>query len=367
MFLAFAKSMLSIEKRVTEAEVVSRLERQLTSLLPNLKLQRVTREAKIGRSGRADLLVRVKAGNRVKNLLIEVKSIGEPRMAERAISQLRSMGVEMPGSYLVFAAPYISDRAREICRAEGVGYLDLAGDAYLQFGAVLVDRTSPRAWRFEKRGLRSLYAPKATRVVRALLQSYTKPTRITDLARSCSMSLGGVFQVVDLLETKGLISRQDDRKITVDDPKRLLLDWARDWSIQRSEPTRYFSLEKTPERLISRIAEAAQGVDANYALTGMAGASLVAPFVRYEDVWFYISSGRSELVANLELRPVSSGANVTLLQPYDEGVYSGSRVIRGARVVSDVQLFVDLYNDPARGREQAEALLEQVIRFPGAT
>jgi hypothetical protein len=98
----------------------------------------------------------------------------------------------------------------------------------------------------------------------------------------------------------------------------------------------------------------------------LAGASFVAPFVRFSDVSFYLKSGGEQLVKELDLRPVTSGANVVILDPYDEGVFSGTRVIRGVRVVSDVQLFVDLYNNPARGQEQAEAVFDKVIRFPRA-
>ena len=46
---------------------------------------------------------------------------------------------------------------------------------------------------------------------------------------------------------------------------------------------------------------------------------------------------------------------------YAHGARYGIRELRGHPVVSDVQLFLDLYNYPVRGREQAEHLLEHVL------
>lgn len=354
------------ENRMPEVETVQRLVEELPRILPNLILEKISREVKLDSGSRADLVVRVRAGNLVRNLIVEVKSIGEPRMAEQAITQLLRMAAAFPQSYPVFGAPYVSRRAREICKAAGVGFIDLAGDAYLRFGSVLVDKAGVDGKPLERRSLRSLLAPKATRVVRALLEAPTEPRRITDLADRTSMSVGGVFRVVDLLETKGLVVRGPGKALTVPEPGRLLLEWARDWSVDKSETRRYFSFERTPEAIISRIAAAAKDTGSRYALTGMAGASFVAPFVRYEDVWAYVAAGSERLIDQLELRPVSSGANVVLLEPYDQGVFTGVREIRGSQVVSNVQLFVDLYNYPARGREQAEEILERAIKFPEA-
>ncbi|MCI4352661.1 MAG: hypothetical protein L3K14_04655 [Thermoplasmata archaeon] len=347
-----------------EQEVARRFADELPRLLPNLKVEEIRKQVRLDGPDRVDLVVRVRVGRTVRELLLETKSNGEPRMAELAISRLRRMGRTRPKSYLVFAAPYIGPRTREICRAEEIGYLDLVGDAYLRFGPVLIDRASDTGHPIERRALRALFAPKATRVIRALLQTPTEHPRLTELSKACSMSPAGVFFVVDLLESKGFVTRDSERRIVVSEPRRLLLEWAKNWSVEKSRAGRYFSFEKGPERLIASVAENARRVGVEYALTGMAGASLVAPFTRYDDVWLYVRGEPERLREALDLRPVSSGANVVLLDPYDEGVFMRAREIRGAQVVSDVQLFVDLYTNPARGQEQAEQILEKAIRFP---
>ena len=63
-----------------------------------------------------------------------------------------------------------------------------------------------------------------------------------------------------------------------------------------------------------------------------------------------------------EFKEVGSGANVTLLAPYDEGVYYGVLTQEGSRIVSPVQLYLDLIGFKGRGEEAANAILEEVIK-----
>ena len=51
-----------------------------------------------------------------------------------------------------------------------------------------------------------------------------------------------------------------------------------------------------------------------------------------------------------------SGVDVTLLEPYDVGVFPGLREISGMNVVSDLQLYLDLKSYGARGEEAAQAI-----------
>ncbi|MDG6970081.1 MAG: hypothetical protein JRN54_03110 [Nitrososphaerota archaeon] len=360
--------MLSSERPpVTQAETLRYILDALPEVIPSLRIEDIRREVMLGPGLRVDALANAKVGGRTQELVLEVKSLGEPRLVEQAITQLRQVVRTRPRAYPVVAAPYLSERSRGICKAEGVGYVDLAGDAYLEFGSVLVDRIGAEGRALEKRGLRTLFAPKATRVLRTLLQQPSEPTTITKLAKTCSMSPAGAYLVVDLLDKKGLVTRGGDRSIVLAEPDRLLREWAKNWTWEKSPLSYYFSFDKTADQIMARVSETTKRLGIEYALTGMAGASLIAPFVRFTDVSFYLRSGKETLVKEMDLRPVSSGANVVILDPYDEGVFAGVREIRGSRVVSDIQLFVDLFNYPARGQEQAEALFEQAIKFPRAT
>jgi len=84
--------------------------------------------------------------------------------------------------------------------------------------------------------------------------------------------------------------------------------------------------------------------------------------VRYQRVTAYVSEALGDLVKTLGLKEVPSGANVTLLLPYDDGVFYGATDVNGIRIVSPVQAYLDLIGYRGRGEEAATFLLEQVIQ-----
>jgi hypothetical protein len=93
------------------------------------------------------------------------------------------------------------------------------------------------------------------------------------------------------------------------------------------------------------------------------GAARVAPFVRYNFAAFYFSGSAAELERDIDIRPTSSGANLWLLRPFDDGVYYGLQNRNGMSVVSNVQLYLDLINYKGRGEEQATAIRERLLRY----
>ena len=359
MNLPDGKIMESTKLRsINERETINEFIKKLPSLLPNMDIEDISYEIPIDKKSYSNIMVKILTGNKKKNLLIEVKSNGEPRFVERSIYQLKNLTKIKKGIYPVFVAPYISERAREILKSENIGYIDLIGDAYLQFDSVLVDRISIAERKTERRLNRGIFASKATRILRAILNDPGKKWKNTELANICRMSPAGVYFVVNQLEDKGYVSRDEDKSIKLIDSKRLLKNWASNWTVEKSRSNAFFSFARSPEEIILKLAKAADELNLKYAFTGMAGASMVAPFVRYNDVWVYISGDLNEIVKKLDLRPTSSGANIRIFEPFDDGIFMDFREIRGINVVSNIQLFVDLFTYPGRGQEQAEKILE---------
>jgi len=64
----------------------------------------------------------------------------------------------------------------------------------------------------------------------------------------------------------------------------------------------------------------------------------------------------------LDLKEVESGANIMLLGPYDEGVFYGTQVIDDIRIVTPLQIYLDLIGYKGRGEEAAEVMLRDVIK-----
>jgi len=76
----------------------------------------------------------------------------------------------------------------------------------------------------------------------------------------------------------------------------------------------------------------------------------------------YVDAEEDQLLSLFEFKKVSSGANVTLLMPYDVGVYYGVTEKEGSSVVSPVQLYLDLTGFKGRGEEAANTIVEEVIK-----
>ncbi len=71
----------------------------------------------------------------------------------------------------------------------------------------------------------------------------------------------------------------------------------------------------------------------NYAFTLTSGASLTAPFLRYNRVFIYFQGSSEKLAKDLDFKKVASGPNISILQPYYEGVFYDIQKIEGKKVV----------------------------------
>src|SRR3989304_8017375 len=93
----------------------------------------------------------------------------------------------------------------------------------------------------------------------------------------------------------------------------------------------------------------------------LAGARRRAPFVRCPVSHAYFEGNADRIAKEINGLPVSEGGNLVLVEPDDDGVFLALQDANGVRVVSDARLYVDLVGYEARGREQAEFLLETVM------
>lgn len=371
-------------KVVSGAEVEARLEeavRKLLGLQPKLRVLSITRQVGVGtqntQRGRADLVAQVATPTGEQyTLVVEAKSSGEPRIARLAAAQLRALINSIPSSYGVFVAPYVSEATRRVCREEDIGFIDLCGNCLLALdGVYLSIEGKPNLFR-TGRGLKSLFAPKASRCVRAVLTEPDREWRVKDLAAEARVSAGQAFNVKTILLSAELASESGkgpSRRFRLVKPEELLLEWAANYSYTRNSRTGYYSFDDT-RTLERRLAEYCRTNNVTYAFTLTSGAALVAPMLRYDTVFAYVAGKQAGLSSALGLKPVETGPNLVLLEPYDEGVLYGARDVgldvradevpspSAGRVVSDIQLFLDLKSYKARGEEAANFLLEEKLR-----
>lgn len=344
---------------VKEPEIVKQSRDALSACLGEIPFLRLQSMQALERESGVDLLYDAASKTGTTRLAVVVKNIGQPRLARQAVNQLLVFKAKNPDAYALFMASYISPQAAEICDSEGVGYLDLAGNCRLCFGQVFISKEGKPNPLAQKRDLRSLYSPRAERVVRVLLGNPAKAWKVQPLAQEAKVSVGQVFNVKKLLSDREWISTTREG-FSLSRPGELLTEWEGNYNPQRSEAKDYYSMRPVAE-LEGALAMLCENQQIPYALAAFSSSARYAPMVRYQRAMAYIGENINGVALALELKCVTSGANVTLVTPYDEGVLYGSENVDGTKVTSPVQTYLDLKQMKARGEEAAEFLKQQII------
>jgi hypothetical protein len=117
----------------------------------------------------------------------------------------------------------------------------------------------------------------------------------------------------------------------------------------------------TPSEFETRIEKVCNELKVRYVLSGLSGAFRLAPFVRYHRVSLYLEDKVNEFVKLMDLKSVTSGENVIIINPADDGVFYDARRIGEMSVASPVQLYLDLNVHGDRGKEAADQIFKEAI------
>jgi hypothetical protein len=338
------------------AEIRRQVAQRLRELFPRARGWEETADARIG-SQTVDLLAKFKLGDHEQTMVVDVVSLGQPRQIRAAVTKMSEVLTVMPAAYPVAASVYIGSQSARILKDNGLGFVDLSGNCYLAFEHVLIEKDGKRNVRPSTRPLRSLFAPRATRVVRALLAEPGRAWRLEELAKAAAVSLGHSHNVVKRLEDLRWVERDEAQRIHLGKPADLLEAWCESYSYRTNEMASYFVSERVSRRLMADLAKAATADNRRYAFTLSAGLSLVAPQTRLGGVHCYLEGDPAPIAAALGLHPAGEAdGSLHLLAPYDPGVFHGSLDKAGLKVVCLPQLYADLARYERRGAEQAEHL-----------
>ena len=315
------------------------------------------------RGQQADLLVKFKLAGQDHTLLLEITSVGQPRQIRAAITRLGELRAEMDGVYPVAVAQYISSQGAALLKRNGLGYLDLSGNCFLNFDNVLIEKEGKPNLRPSTRPLKALFAPRATRVVRAHLVEPSHLWRLDELARASQVSLGHAHNVLKRLGDLAWVERGEQQRIVLSKPADLLDAWVDAYTYRLNGIATYFSPERITRKLVGELARAGQDAGRRLAFTLHAGAALVAPNVRFPAIHCYVEGDPEPIARTVGLRPGEDEGNVYLMTPYDPGVFHAPIIKSGIPVVSLPQLYVDLYHYERRGREQAAHIRREAMGF----
>ncbi len=347
--------------KIEEETIIEQAEGAVRKALQGTPLSEPTRDERWQPSEAAgpDIILKVNSPVGPRLLVFETKSRGEPRLARESATRLIEYCRQYDNAYGIFLAPYVSAGAARICAEQGVGYVDLSGNCRISFDGVFIERQGRPNKFSQKRDLRTLYSPKASRVLRVLLGNPKRPWKVTEVVEAADVSLGLVANVKKCLGDREWL-REESVGFSLARPADLLAEWAGNYSLRKSDASDFYAMSPVPD-VEARLAASCGTMGIRYALTAFSAAARMAPMVRYQRVFSYVSDVE-KVAVELGLKKVDSGANVTLLRPYDAGVYLGSRELDEVRTVSPVQAYLDLTGLKGRGEEAASAILEEVIK-----
>jgi hypothetical protein len=370
IFSANAEIHINGEIMMKEPEIIEKIQKSIKEIFDSTGTVKVTRTGFAGtrllnQEIKPDLVVQAETKEKEKYLIVfEVKSVGQPRYARMAANQLQSILANRENVYGVLGAPFISEESKKICQASGIGYIDLAGNCLFRFNNVYINVEGKPNPYPSTRPLKSIFATKSTRALRVLFSSPKKDWFVKDLAREANISIGQASNLKKrLLEYEFIEEVGDERgfKFRLSNPEALLNRWAENYSYRENKTRNYYSLDDVKE-IEKKLSDYCETKKIRYAFTLTSGASLVAPFLRYKRVFVYLSNSIEKVALALGWKEVPSGPNITILEPYDEGIFYGLQEINGMKVVSDIQLYLDLKGYKERGEEAAQFLLENRLR-----
>lgn len=345
------------------AEIRRQVAQRLRELFPRARGWDETVDATIG-TQTADLMVKFKLGEHEQALAVDVASLGQPRQIRAAVTKLSEIRRATPSVYPVAASVYIGPQSARILKDNNLGYLDLSGNCYLAFEHVLIEKEGKRNVRPSTRPLRSLFAPRATRVVRVLLAEPSRAWRLEELAKAASVSLGHSHNVVKRLGDLRWLEHDEAQRIHLGKPADLIEAWSESYSYRTNEIASYFAPERVTRRLMADLARAAAADNRRYAFTLSAGLSLVAPHTRLGAIHCYLEGDPAPIAAALGLHPAGEADGALhLLWPYDPGVFYGLLDKAGLKVVCLPQLYADLRRFERRGGELAEHLRREAMGY----
>jgi len=318
------------------------------------------------RGPEADFVAQVRKDGRLYYIVVEVKSSGQPRHVHTALLQLRDyVGRMRPGAIPVLIAPYLSPEAQELCREYETGFLDFEGNTSIVFDGVYIERQVDSKPPAERRELRSLFKPKAARILRVLLREPNRAWRVTELAEVARVSLGHVSNVRAALIDRGW-AEVSPEGLRLTRPGTILDKWRDAYEGPTGQRQAFYTtlhgagFDKAVREVMDNRSPHDKSVFASFS-----AAKWLAPYGRVGTEFFYADDpGLESLKRALKLSSASKGENVAVIVPEDDGVFRDCiEPASGIVCTSLVQTYLDLSAAGERGREAAEHLRRERLAW----
>jgi len=304
---------------------------------------------------------------------LEMKKSAYPELIRDTCRRLNEDQGDRENHYSMIVAPFISAESGEICRKYGVGFIDYSGNILFKKPPLAIDIRAGNRFPIDKK-LKSIYSGRAAWVIHTLLNHPGKKWNGKELAKVAGVSEATVFLVKENLIENNLMANPGVRQsFSINHESRIieevLSSLVNEYDFLKTHRFTYFFAEESPEQLEKKWARILEENKIPYALTSTSAQRILVDHIRYSTAHIYIGDWekfqsliQGKLV-EYGLSESESGGEVAFVKPVDNGVFLGLQMVKGFRVVSNVQAYLDLIKYPARGKEAAD-FIKQAIVFP---
>jgi predicted transcriptional regulator len=278
-------------------------------------------------------------------LLVEAKKSVYPRDVRQALWQLKSLQHRHADVQHLLIAELLSPGAKELLRAERIGYFDSGGSLFLPASGayIYIDKPAPKTL---EKSVRSLFSGRRAQVLYALLVKHEEWFGVTEVAERAQVAPSTASDVLSELERfDWLVSRGQgpSKERHLREPSALLDAWVKQFATQRAPMLRrYFVPGLKSDALIERLGQMFDAHQVAYAVSYEAAAQRYAPFL----------SG----ISQVRVRLLPSTSAQTAMSEFRQNV-------GGVWLASPVQVYLDLLRGEGRAKELAEHLRKERIGF----
>jgi len=211
---------------------------------------------------------------------------------------------------------------------------------------------------------KNIFADKATLILRKMLSNPSKKWVIRDFTGENGVSLGMAQGVLEVMSKQGYIERVKRGPSSfalLTNVRKLIEDWMKAYYFELNDIHTYYSPDKN---IMPKLKDYLK--DKEYSLALHSGANLMTFYVMTDNIYVYFSplNWEKELLdlrQRLDLKELVRGGNIHIIRPfYKNSVYYNTQMIKGYKIVSNLQLYLDLYQFKPRGKEHAEYLENQL-------
>jgi hypothetical protein len=354
-----------------ESEILFQVESVLLSLLklvPFVGDVELKQEVRLSDVKRADFIAAINIENKELKLVGEVKRNLQPRYVLDAIRQVKEYCylVSEP-AYPVVVSDYISPRSAEMLINENVSYFDLVGNCRLCFANVYIEKEGKKSKGLEKRGIKSLFALKSSRMLRLMLNNPVRTWQIKELSAKTELSFGQVSNIRRALLDQHYAIELEAGGFCINQPAALLSEWSRNYKKNVSNRAGgFYSMLKPEDRLdaVRKAIAEANEKNAGIILGGLSAARWQAPFSKSMSEIFYADKEGIEILKkHLMLESVKVGPNVIIEEPKDPFIFKeATECAPGLKCTNVIQTYLDLYIAGEREREAAEHIELHILK-----